>query len=276
MSGYGYAQPQGGYPGQAPPSGYGQGYGYGQPQGGYPGHAPPSGYPGQAPPGSYAGQQPQAGYAGQQPQAAYAGQQPQGGYPGQQPQGGYQQPQGGYAGQPGYPGVPQGVDPNVLTWFNAVDQDRSGQINAQELRLALQNGSWSHFSEEACKLMISLFDRDNSGTINVHEFGQLFTFINQWVEVYRRYDRDNSGTIDENELNTALQQMGYRLSPQFVSFLVSKFSPRERKITLDNFIVSNIHIRKLTEAFKARDKEFKGVITIAYEEFIALVLTSLM
>ncbi|KAK7075784.1 hypothetical protein SK128_022357, partial [Halocaridina rubra] len=46
-----------------------------------------------------------------------------------------------------------------------------------------------------------LFDRDNSGTINIQEFGQLFNFINQWTEVYRRYDQDNSGTIDENEMN---------------------------------------------------------------------------
>ena len=70
--------------------------------------------------------------------------------------------------------------------------------------------------------------------------------------------------------------MGYRLSPQFVGFMVSKFSPRERKITLDNFIVSNIHMRKLTDAFRMRDKEMKGVITISYEDFISLVLTSLM
>lgn len=124
--------------------------------------------------------------------------------------------------------------------------------------------------------MITLFDKDNTASINLHEFGQLFNFINQWTQVYRSYDRDNSGTIDENELNTALQQMGYRLSPQFVSYLVSKFSPRMRKITLDNFIVSNIQLRKLTEAFKGRDREMKGVITISYEDFITLAFTSLM
>ncbi|KAK8751540.1 hypothetical protein OTU49_009043 [Cherax quadricarinatus] len=124
--------------------------------------------------------------------------------------------------------------------------------------------------------MISMFDTDHSGTINMQEFGQLFLFVNQWTEVYRRYDRDNSGHIDENEMSAALQQMGYRLSPQFVSFLVSKFSPRSRKVTLDNFIVSNIQLRNLTEAFKSRDREMKGVITISYEEFISLAFTSLM
>ena len=47
-----------------------------------------------------------------------------------------------------------------------------------------------------------MFDRDRTGTINIHEFSQLFAFINQWTEVYRRYDRDNSGTIDEGEMST--------------------------------------------------------------------------
>ena len=39
-------------------------------------------------------------------------------------------------------------------WFNAVDQDRSGQITAAELSKALVNGNWSNFSEEACRMMI--------------------------------------------------------------------------------------------------------------------------
>jgi len=42
----------------------------------------------------------------------------------------------------------------VQQWFNAVDQDRSGQITAGELSKALVNGNWSNFSEEACRMMI--------------------------------------------------------------------------------------------------------------------------
>ncbi|MPC09809.1 Peflin [Portunus trituberculatus] len=226
-----------------------------------------SGYPGQQPYG-YPGQQPPPGAYQQQP-GAYPGQQP--------PPGAYGQPQpGGYQGQ-GYPGqAPPGMDPNIASWFRAVDQDNSGQINAKELRQALQNGNWSNFSDEACRLMISMFDRDRTGTICIQEFAQLFSFINQWTEVYRRFDRDNSGTIDEGEMNTALQQMGYRLSPQFISFLVFKFNPQTRKVTLDNFIVCNIQLRNLTEAFKSRDREMKGMISISYEDFVNMAFTSLM
>lgn len=69
--------------------------------------------------------------------------------------------------------------------------------------------------------------------------------------------------------------MGYRLSPQFVGFLVAKFNPRTRRVTLDNFIVANIQLKNLTEAFRSRDREMKGVITITYEDFVNMAFSSM-
>ena len=139
-------------------------------QGGYPGAPPTGGYPGAPPPQQGGYGQPQQGY-GQRPgapppQGGYPGAPPSGGYPGAPPpqQGGYGQPHQGYGHRPGAPSqgggpgaygsTPPGVDPQTQQWFNAVDQDRSGQISAQELQKALVNGNWSNFSEEACRLMI--------------------------------------------------------------------------------------------------------------------------
>ncbi|KAB7496692.1 Peflin [Armadillidium nasatum] len=228
------------------------------------------------------------GYAAQQHQG-YAGQAPVSGYP-QQYVYVTQAQQQVYPGQtlhqshPGTQqmyqtsvhqsyGAPPGVDPTIMSWFKAVDQDNSGQINARELSLALQNGNNSNFSDEACKLMISMFDTDHSGTINVQEFSQLFGYINQWTDVYKRFDQDKSGTIDERELEVALQQMGYRLSPQFVSYLVNKFDRKTRKVSLDNFIVANVQLHRLTDAFKKKDVEMKGLATFGYEEFVTLALS---
>jgi Ca2+-binding EF-hand superfamily protein len=108
------------------------------------------------------------------------------------------------------------VDPQVAQWFAAVDQDRSGQIDSKELKKALVNGNWSHFSEEACRMMIDMFDKDKSGQINVQEFGALFAYINQWKALFEGIDRDKSGFIEEGEFGQALQQMGYRFSPTFI------------------------------------------------------------
>merc|ERR1712198_128355 len=115
---------------------------------------------------------------------------------------------------------------------------------------------------------ISMFDRDRSGTINMQEFGQLFQFISQWTACYRQFDRDNSGTIDEGEFNQAIAQMGYRLSPQLIGLLVYKHAPQTRRMTLDSFIVANVKIKNLTEAFKARDREMKGIVSLSYEDFM--------
>jgi Ca2+-binding EF-hand superfamily protein len=181
---------------------------------------------------------------------------------------------GGYGGQPGGGGGygQPAVDPQIAQWFNAVDTDRSGQIDASELQRALVNGNWSNFSEESCRMMIDMFDANRSGTIDVQEFSQLYSYISSWKSEFEKQDNDRSGRIDEDELARALEQMGYRFSPTFISNILAKYDPRGRRLTLDNFIVSNVQIKRLTDSFRSRDKEMRGTATLAYEDFIGIAM----
>ncbi|KAJ8950871.1 hypothetical protein NQ318_011167 [Aromia moschata] len=174
----------------------------------------------------------------------------------------------------GYPGFGQpAVDPQVQQWFQAVDKDRSGQINWQELQAALINGQGQNFSTTACKLMIGMFDTDKTGTIDINEFQLLYGYINQWLTVFRNYDRDSSGSIEEPELGQAFQQMGFRLSPEFVKFLIARSDMKDHKqMSVDQFIVTCVQIQRFTEAFRAKDTELKGVITLAFEEFLSIAI----
>lgn len=70
-----------------------------------------------------------------------------------------------------------------------------------ELQSALINAQGEHFSDAACKLMIGMFDKDKTGTINVNEFQALYNYINQWLSTFKMYDRDQSGSIEESELS---------------------------------------------------------------------------
>ncbi|XP_037811831.1 peflin [Lucilia sericata] len=180
----------------------------------------------------------------------------------------------GYSAPPGaYPPQNAQIAPEVQQWFNMVDQDRSGKINATELKAALTNGRGQNFSDTACKLMISMFDNDASGTIDIYEFEKLFQYINQWLQVFKNYDRDGSGHIDENELTQALTQMGFRFSPEFIQFLVKKNDPQnQREISVDQFIVLCVQIQRFTEAFRQRDTQQNGVITIGFEDFLTVAL----
>ncbi|GLV37599.1 uncharacterized protein CBL_13871 [Carabus blaptoides fortunei] len=180
--------------------------------------------------------------------------------------------QGGY-GAPPYQGGYSQINPEIQHWFNAVDRDRSGKINATELQGALINAEGKNFSDAACQLMIGMFDKDKSGTIDINEFQQLYTYINQWLSVFRTYDRDNSGQIEEGELTQALQQMGFRFSPDFIRFLLFKAdATNHSQMSVDQFIVTCVQVQRCTEFFRNKDTEMKGVITIGFEDFLSGVL----
>ena len=46
-----------------------------------------------------------------------------------------------------------------------------------------------------------MYDKDKTGTIEVHEFSQLFGNINQWKAVFEAHDKDRSGRIEQAELD---------------------------------------------------------------------------
>lgn len=165
------------------------------------------------------------------------------------------------------------VSPEAQQWFQTVDRDQSGQIQWEELQLALANGKGENFSPTACKLMIGMFDRDKTGTKGLNEFQLLYNYINQWLTVFRTYDRDQSGSIEEPELAQAFQQMGFRFSPEFVKFVIAKNDLKNHKqITVDQFIVTCVQIQRFTEAFRSRDKEMKGMISLTFEDFLSITL----
>lgn len=119
-----------------------------------------------------------------------------------------------------------------------------------------------------------MFDTDRSGTIDVQEFEKLYAYINQWLQVFRTYDRDNSGHIDEGELFQALTQMGFRFTQDFVKFLVHRCDPHKAEVGVDQFIVLSVQIQRFTDAFRQRDTDMTGTITIGFEDFLTVALSA--
>jgi len=170
------------------------------------------------------------------------------------------------------------VNPQVQSMFAAVDKDRSGHITATELQAALINSNWSPFNEvriETCRLMISMFDRDHSGTINLQEFQQLYDYIEQWRRCFQGFDTDRSGNISSDELHQALTSFGYRLSPQFSQLLVRKFDRFGRQsMEFDSFIQACVMLKCLTDSFRMKDTQQNGTITVQYQDFLEMVFSS--
>lgn len=277
--GYG-APPAGGYGAHGGQGGYGapQGHGgYGAPPGGGYGGAPGGGYG--APGGGYGGAPPPGGGGyGAPPGGGYGG-----GYGA--PYGGSQGP-GGFAGGPP-PAPPPGADPQLWSWFTSVDADRSGHITAAELQKALINGDWSPFDLDTVKMLMSIFDTDRSGTIGFNEFSGLWKYIKDWQGVFKHFDRDHSGSIDGKELQEALKQFGYNLSPQLLHLLEKKYDVDKATappvpgahapppgISFDRFVRACVVIKTLSESFQKLDTDRDGWVQISYDQFMHTVLSA--
>lgn len=167
-----------------------------------------------------------------------------------------------------------GITPEVQQWFNTIDRDRSGRINAKELQAALFNGPGKHFAEGVCHLMINIFNRNRNGTIDVTEFQELLNYINNWMSVFRIYDKDDTGFIEEAELSLAVQQMGFRFSMEFFKVVVAKSDTLNHKqISSDQFIAFCVQLQRFTDIFRMKDKEQKGMIYIGFEDFLKVILS---
>jgi len=242
--------------------------------------------------GNYGG----GGYGGP-PGGGYGGP-PGGGYGAGPPAGGYASPPppaggGGYGRAPGYGGgfappggnrgPPPGADPQLWNWFSAVDTDRSGAITAPELERALINGDWTPFDLDTVKLLMGIFDTDRNGTIGFSEFAGLWKYIKDWQNVFRHFDRDRSGSIDGSELQGALTQFGYNLSPQLLIQLQRKYDVKANQaaaiggaqpgISFDRFVRACVVVKQLSEAFAALDTNHDGWIQINYDQFMQTVLS---
>jgi len=124
--------------------------------------------------------------------------------------------------------------------------------------------------------MIKMFDRDNTGKIDLNEFGQLWNYLGQWRQVFNRYDVDRSGSISQQELGSALQQMGYSFSHQFIQTLYMKHDyNRDGRVQFDGFVHSVILIQRLTGAFQQYDVHRNGNAQFTYEQFLTSVIGSI-
>ncbi len=122
--------------------------------------------------------------------------------------------------------------------------------------------------------MIALFDHDRSCTIGFNEFCSLWKYVSDWKRVFDSFDRDRSGTIDMRELQTALVQFGYNLSPGFYP-MVARIMDRSGtgNMCFDDFVRLSILLQMITNEFRKIDVQRQGWVSVGYEQYLVSVLS---
>lgn len=111
----------------------------------------------------------------------------------------------------------------LTAWFQSVDRDRSGQIDANELSTAIWPGG-RQFDKSTINKFLVIFDTDRSGTMSFYEYAALYKYIETLTTAFWYCDRDRSMTLDPTELPTALQQAGYALDVETTNLLKKRYA----------------------------------------------------
>ncbi|OLY80400.1 Sorcin [Smittium mucronatum] len=139
------------------------------------------------------------------------------------------------------------------------------------------------FSIETVRLMIQMFDRDMSGTIDFNEFKALVKYLNEWQTLFRTFDNDGSGSISNAELFNALHAFGLPVSPRVVDLVVSKVRILEGVkrtrgptfgISFDRFIYACVMVKNFSDVFKKVDTDGDGWINLDYDTFMSISITN--
>ena len=92
----------------------------------------------------------------------------------------------------------------------------------------------------------------------------------EWQKLFAGFDLDGSGQLDIRELQKAIQQIGYRFSPETLQRLIRTYdADKSGSFTLDEFIQIFCELHIVTAEFKKYDVQGRGVAQITYEQFLS-------
>ncbi|KAJ7924279.1 hypothetical protein B0H13DRAFT_1978743 [Mycena leptocephala] len=137
----------------------------------------------------------------------------------------------------------------------------------------------TRFDIRTVRALMTLFDTDDSGTIDFNEFAGLWTFIQSWKKVFDLFDHDRSGLIDKEELRKVLlAQFRRDFSPNLLDQLLCKYasntlgSDAPAGFSLDSFLRAVVFVKQLGEEFQQVGPDGTGLIRIKCDKFMEMAL----
>mmetsp|Transcript_5154 Transcript_5154/g.15427 ORF Transcript_5154/g.15427 Transcript_5154/m.15427 type:complete len:172 (+) Transcript_5154:233-748(+) len=112
-------------------------------------------------------------------------------------------------------------------WFNAIDVNRDGTLDAAELMRALAQAGLQ-MPENVCALLLRMHDMDRSGTIDFQEFVSIHNFVSSVTSSFMQVDRDRNGVLTLPEINEALRTNNFFLGENALHAVCASFDHMKR------------------------------------------------
>lgn len=146
------------------------------------------------------------------------------------------------------PADPTPADP-VRDFFTRL-AGSDGEVDWRELKEILDYAMREElkgqgFSEDVCRSMVSMLDKDNSGGLGFEEFKELWIDLRKWREVFRLYDTEGRGGIPAYHLRDALHSAGYTVNAHILNVLAHRYGSSDGYIHFDNFIMCAVRLKTM-------------------------------
>lgn len=157
---------------------------------------------------------------------------------------------------------------DLVGWFNSVDTDRSGRIDAVELSRALRKGGINLSVIGAARIM-AMFDTNRSGQINFQEFQQLHPFVQHMAKSFKLRDKTGNGRIEPSELHQMLIEGAYNLDHATFQTLLQKFDSEGRgSMGFEDFVQIKVFLHNAKKIFDHYDVNRSGKVLFSVDSFL--------
>ncbi|GIL89461.1 hypothetical protein Vretimale_18943 [Volvox reticuliferus] len=159
------------------------------------------------------------------------------------------------------------VDPTVARlWFESVDADSSGLLDAKELRQALDIGGLDYTLAQA-HLFVRTFDSTGNQKLNVNEFVELHLFLETVQSSFSRVARGGRW-LSTADVKQALNLMGHSLSDTAMQAVLSRYDMNRRgNFGVEEFLQMCLFLRTAGRAFQAFDPTKCGFAQFNFNQF---------
>jgi len=106
----------------------------------------------------------------------------------------------------------------------------------------------AQFSLEACRSMLAMCDRNRNGKIDYSEFREMWrqamVFKATFNDISKKPDSDNG--LTEEELDSALQKLGYEVNPKIITTTFKRYANKSGKVVnVDDYVQICCRIKSL-------------------------------